>query len=621
MRGRWLPPAVLVSAVAATALSAQQPAPVFKTATQFVLVDVVVTGANDQPVAGLTKDDFEIVENGRPQKISEFSFVSIPVANRKIDVDAPPPPPSDVATNGESARASRAIVVFVDNLSLTAVMFCDGCPDVMVALKNALTRFLQTLSADDQVAIIWQGRSDISQDFTNDIPRLIASVNSRKAGMGLPAIGPPWRATVDSLKFTIAALAGSNFARRAIVYVGANACNPGESVNNMASFESVECRDMYDRARKANVPIYALDPRVSPPGGSHNMASLALNTGGLHFLQQSNPLGAVDKIIADNGSFYTLGFYPEPLVTDGKYHEIKVNVKRDGVRVRARDRYLADTASKPASTPTRDMTKSLSAGLDDPSLPIRVTAVPLATTPRGLTRTLVTLEVTYPPRDEKDLSLDDELRIGILALSTDGKIKASFQRPIEIKGKWKPSAKGTFVINETIDLPDDQLALRVGATSRLLGRTGTAHIPINVPNFRDSDLTLSPIVLGVAGQVTNADAAVGLDRVRGLVPFQPTTSRAFKSSDALRIFLAGAWRSSTTALSVEVSITGGPEPRIRHLTADAAVAVGGGRRANIDATVPLTNLPPGEYALSVSATTGKGKPVTRAIPFVIRPAQ
>ena len=493
-------------------------------------------------------------------------------------------------------------------------MFCDGCPDVMVALKNALTRFLQSLSSDDQVAIVWQSRSDISQDFTNDIPRLIAAVNSRKMGMGLTAIGPAWRSTITSLNFAIAALAGSNYARRAIAYVGAFACNPNDDV----TFQGAECRDMYKNARNANVPIYAIDPRVSPPQRSDTMAELAINTGGLHFIGQSNPLGAVDKIVADNGSFYTLGFHPEPLVNDGKYHEIKVNVKRPDVRVRSRQRYLADTAAKPASSPTRDMTKSLGAGLDDPSLPVRVWAAPLTAADRGMVRTLVTLEVSYPQQAGSDLAFDDELRVGILALSTDGKIKASFQRPITFKGTWKPSARGTFVINETIDLPTGQLALRAGVTSRVLGRTGTAHLPITVPDYRSGELQLSPIVLGLAGQVTHADAAVGLDRARALVPFQPTTARTFTSNDALRIHLTGAWRSSPTALDVEVSVSGGPAPRIRRLTVDATVAVAGSRKAVVDTVLPLADLAPGSYVLRVEARLPRGKPASREIPIEIK---
>jgi len=130
----FLSVSLLIAGVAA------QQAPVFRTATQFVVVDAVVTGKDDVPVTNLTRDDFEITENGRPQRIAEFSLVSIPIAHRAIDVDAPPQPPSDVATNGESAQASRAIVILVDDSSLTSVMFCEGCPDVLVSTKNALTQ-------------------------------------------------------------------------------------------------------------------------------------------------------------------------------------------------------------------------------------------------------------------------------------------------------------------------------------------------------------------------------------------------------------------------------------------------------------------------------------------------
>jgi len=125
-------------------------------------------------------------------------------------------------------------------------------------------------------------------------------------------------------------------------------------------------------------------------------------------------------------------------------------------------------------------------------------------------------------------------------------------------------------------------------------------------------------VLGFAEKVTDADAAVGLDRVRALVPFQPTASRAFLASDTLRVFLTSAWRSSTTTLNVDVAITGNGTPRKQHLTVDAAVANSGGRQARIDTTLPLSDLPPGSYVLSVSAAAGKEKPVTRALPFVIR---
>jgi VWFA-related protein len=587
-----------------------------------VSVDVVVT-KDDVPVRDLAKDDFEITENGRPQKVADFTFVSIPLAKRVVDVDAAPVPASDVGSNASERRSSRAIVILVDDSSLNAVLFCQDCPDVMIALKQALTRFLQSLSPEDQVAIVWQSRSDLSQDFTNDIPRLIASVNGRKAAMGLttpnatgPSIGPPlWRARVDSLKFAVAALAGSQYARRAIVFVGARACNPVPLVsrNWKTDFEDVECRDLYEKARNANVPIYALDPRVNPPEGDDTLAELAINTGGRHFMQQSNPLWAVDQIVIDNGSFYTLGFYPEPIVRDGKYHDIKVTVKRPGLRVRARDRYLADTAAPPPSSPNRDMTKALASGLDDPSLPIRAFAAPLAPGLRGHTRTLVTIELGYQLPDSGATALKDELRVGIMSLSPDAKVKSSFQRPITFTGTWKPTARGTFLINEVIDLPSEELTLRVGVTSRSLGRTGTAHLSLDVPNFRRTDLQLSPLVLGTAAHAV--DAAVGLNVLRGLVPFQPTTVRTFGPGERLRVFALAYWGTTDTKLTADVQVDG----RSRRRDAPVVRApIGGRREATVDATLPLDDLSAGPHVLSVVVEMANGKRAIRSVPFTVR---
>jgi VWFA-related protein len=589
--------------------------PVFRAATHYVAVDVVVTDRDDKPVTDLTKDDFEIVENGRRQTIVDFAFVHVPLGNRAIDLDAPPSPPVDVASNGESARASRAIVILVDDSSLTGVLSCLGCPDVIVSLKKALVRFLQSLSPDDQVALVWQGRSDLSQDFTNDIPRLIAVVNSTKAALGLKPMGPAYRPLLHSLTFAIDALRGSRVARRSIVLVGVAACNPVRAVG-FYSLEADDCLALYKQAREANVPIYTLDPRVNPPGLSENMVELSLNTGGLSFQRLSQPLVAVDRILTDAGSFYAMGFYPDPLVSDGKYHEFKVNVRRDGVRVRARDRYLADKAVKPRTTPNRGMTSVLGAGVADPGIPIRAVAAPIEPAPRGTIRTLVTIEVGYPAPEQAQASWKDEMRVGILALSPDGAIRASFHRPLSFSGLWKRTDRATFVLNETIDLPAEALTLRVGVSSTALGSTGTAHLRIDVPRTTGSRLVLTPLVLGTASP--ESDAATGLDLVRTLVPFQPTTQRTFSNTDSLRIYSRAYWGGTETTLPFEVSVSDANAPVTLTVPAAASPNGAGRRRAVLDTTVPLSKLAPGPHVLTVRTQVSRGQPVTREIPFAVK---
>jgi hypothetical protein len=167
------------------------------------------------------------------------------------------------------------------------------------------------------------------------------------------------------------------------------------------------------------------------------------------------------------------------------------------------------------------------------------------------------------------------------------------------------------VLNETIDLPSDALTMRVGVTSSALGRTGTTHVAIDVPDYRKRDLQLSPLVLGSARQPL--DAAVGLDAVRALVPFQPTTARAFVDSDRLRVFALVYMASTAATFVADLQIDGQP---LQSETLTARHPTLGRREATFDTVVPLTGLSPGSHTLTVTVTDGKQK-ATRAIPFEV----
>ena len=75
-RGLTVGSLALVLALAATegAPRAQQQAPVFRAVREMVLVDVVVRDRNGAVVKGLTANDFEVLEDGRPQQVLQFSY-------------------------------------------------------------------------------------------------------------------------------------------------------------------------------------------------------------------------------------------------------------------------------------------------------------------------------------------------------------------------------------------------------------------------------------------------------------------------------------------------------------------------------------------------------------------
>ena len=72
--------AVCGAAVASAQGQAQQaPGVTFQVEVNYVDVDVVVTDEQGQFVTGLTRDDFAVFEDGKPQKIDTFSLVDLPV--------------------------------------------------------------------------------------------------------------------------------------------------------------------------------------------------------------------------------------------------------------------------------------------------------------------------------------------------------------------------------------------------------------------------------------------------------------------------------------------------------------------------------------------------------------
>src|SRR5262249_7964156 len=144
---------------------------------------------------------------------------------------------------------------------------------------------------------------------------------------------------------------------------------PGEPLES--SYES----DVIDRwhealtaASRAGVPIYAIDPRGIPDctavradcGGGPpreditrqqgHLRELSENTGGRAFVGYADTAQAVRELVDDNGAVYLLGYYPDPLERDGKFHAVDVSVKgRPDLHVRARAGYTAPAASKRTS--------------------------------------------------------------------------------------------------------------------------------------------------------------------------------------------------------------------------------------------------------------------------------
>ena len=107
-------------------------------------------------------------------------------------------------------------------------------------------------------------------------------------------------------------------------------------------------RDAVSSATRNNVVIHAIDAGGLPDalGGSSidrqaALRMVAVDTGGVAVVNTKNLKAGYSSIVRETSTYYVLGYSPEPEHQDGKFHDVKVRVKRPGMTVRARKGYYA----------------------------------------------------------------------------------------------------------------------------------------------------------------------------------------------------------------------------------------------------------------------------------------
>ena len=141
----------------------------FKVKVNLVEVRVVVRDAKGKAIGNLKRDDFQLLDNGKPQVISKFS---VEQAGDKPTLRAENVP----QTSGENAAQPAATVSVPDRY--IAYVFDDihlQFPDLAQA-RNAAARQLQSLQPTDRAAI-YTTSGQTRLDFTDDRSQLIATLN------------------------------------------------------------------------------------------------------------------------------------------------------------------------------------------------------------------------------------------------------------------------------------------------------------------------------------------------------------------------------------------------------------------------------------------------------------
>ena len=148
----------------------QGPGVTFQVEVNYVDVDAVVTDEQGRFVTGLTRDDFAVFEDGKPQKIDTFSLVDIPVEKPDDIVVEGRTIPADTRTN-RVPFAGRVYVIVLDDLDVSAMR--------STPVRDAARKFVREhMAANDLGAVVYtSGRSDAAQEFTTDRELLIRAID------------------------------------------------------------------------------------------------------------------------------------------------------------------------------------------------------------------------------------------------------------------------------------------------------------------------------------------------------------------------------------------------------------------------------------------------------------
>ncbi len=416
--------AAWLAAIAVSAQNATQP-PTISVSTRLVQVGVIARDKNG-PVADLTKDDFAVFDRGKSQEISIFTVESIKPA---------PPPAQPLPQNTFSdlpqyaaTTPSSVTVVLLDNLNTlygSAAGNYESTPYWMedLALANAKTHlieFIKQLNPQDRVAIY--GLRDSLQvlcDFTSDRGQLLAilkkydttSKTNREIvepGAVHTPMGPDVDALMNAEAVRLAGLANQERAQKtmaALVSIAAHIANiPGRKnlvwLTANLPFSGAAMARVLSPARIAAYPIDArgllarapfqskqdgidfdqvarngesMPAQSFEPIGNDTMQKLADETGGEAFVNTNDITGAIRRAVEDSAVTYTLGFYIDRDSIDGKFHELKVQVKRSGLSVRYPKGYFA-LKDTPATQDERhnSILAAIRSPLDSSVIPLHV---------------------------------------------------------------------------------------------------------------------------------------------------------------------------------------------------------------------------------------------------------
>jgi VWFA-related protein len=535
-----------------------RPAATFRSSIDLATVDVVVRDKNGDIVKGLTRDDFTVTEDGRPQTISTFDFEEI--SRDPIEV-VPASMPTVLGGIGRAAEAPAVPAPAAEPRSvdmkgrrLIAMLFdlSSMQPEEAFRAAGAAREYVENrLTPSDMVAItVLSTTLRVIQDFTNDRDLLLQIIDEMSGveGAGFEELvasddDTSTAFSADDSEFTLFNTDRRLQAIQALI----EAMAPIEQKKSLIYFSSgmtqtgtdnrVAIRTVIDRAVRSSVSIYTADARglqaLGPAGDASQastrgqsafsgravasrfesmaasqdaLTSLAEDTGGRAFFDQ-NEFGAVfDRIVADTSAYYLLGFTSTNRTQDGRFRRIRVSVKQAGLKLEYRAGYYAprDFAHSGRDDREQQLTEQILSDLSVTDLPVYASSAYFRL--KG-NRYFVPLWIVVPgskvpfnrSRDKDRAALD------ILAVIRDAQNRpiARIRDTVSLNLSASEEVQRKNVQYQTdLELPPGLFNMKVVVRENQTGTMGSFEATIAVPDLSRSPVRISSVVVGGRLQAT-----------------------------------------------------------------------------------------------------------------------
>ncbi|HXE64456.1 MAG TPA: VWA domain-containing protein [Bryobacteraceae bacterium] len=541
-------------------LCGQGPAPTnpsFSVSVNLVQVDAVVTDSNGHAVRDLQKDDFEILEDRKPETITNFS---------RVEVAPPPTPPSAPSSGGGASRPAgapparitqkndirRDIVLMFDDASINEVDLTPILSDMHRFVSN------QIQPGDEIAVTASRGGMGFYERFTNDKRQMHAAIDhiARRPGYGLWNLEPPTHPNGKGEEVPLETSTSIPGEPPQGYRSDSNAPNPVghlmwaiQGLQNMPGRKAVVLFSkafgappaLVNLANRAGVVIYMIDPTGVPPfvccvntGQVYIVPEdyrlLAKETGGLWTRdvpgkELTEDLG---RVLDDMSGYYLIGYQPDrsdfdPVKGRAVHHDIQVKVRRPGLTVRARNGFLGtpDSAA-PAKPQPRTTHEYLQEALASPfaagSIRLRVDPLYEATPPDSKTKRRGAVLRAMLQVEGRDLKF---------VPGSDGKEKLTYSLLVAVfrqDGSPVRSGEHTYTVDVT---PEEEARLKVSGfhfsssdvplpmagsyqiraavRDENSGDLGSAYSFLDVPDFNKPQLALSSIELSAAKSSSNGN--------------------------------------------------------------------------------------------------------------------